>query len=180
MHNPYQAPAAPVGEIRQSTVPLFFPVSITKLLVLSICTLGLYEIYWFYKNWQLVKRRENSNINPALRSLFGVLFCYSLFRRVGEQVESHNNKSIPAGLLAAGWIVLTLLWKLPDPYWLLTFLAVFFMVPVQQAVNSINSQAARGHDQNRRFGGWNIAAVIIGGLILALAIIGTFLPPEQA
>ena len=42
----------------QSNTPLYFPVSNTKLVLLSVCTLGLYEFYWFYKNWALVKERE--------------------------------------------------------------------------------------------------------------------------
>jgi hypothetical protein len=44
--------------------PLFFPVSITKFLLLSIGTLGLYEIYWFYKNWGFIKARDRSDISP--------------------------------------------------------------------------------------------------------------------
>jgi hypothetical protein len=179
VHNPYQAPATPLGELEQSAELVFFPVSVAKLLVLSICTFGLYEVYWFYKNWQLVKRRESSDILPVMRSLFGVFFCYSLFERVRDQAEKAGTSSIAAGLLAAGWIVLTVLWRLPDPYWLVTFLAVLFMLPVQQAINAINSQAAPGHDPNRTFSGWNITAVIIGGLFFALALVGIFLPPEQ-
>ncbi|MFC5436046.1 hypothetical protein ACFPME_05715 [Rhodanobacter umsongensis] len=180
MHNPYQAPATPLEELEQPGELVFFPVSVVKLLVLSLCTFGLYEIYWFYKNWQLVKRRENSNIIPVMRSLFGVLFCYSLFEKVSDQAKNAGTGSIAAGLLAAGWIVLTILWRLPDPYWLVTFLAVLFMLPVQQAINAINSQAAPGHDPNRTFSGWNIAAVIIGGLFFVLALVGIFLPAEQA
>lgn len=166
--------------VAESMSPMFFPVSLTKLLVLSICTLGLYEIYWFYKNWQLVKRRETSDIVPALRALFTVLFCYSLFRRVGEESEKNGISSISFGPLAVGWIVTTVLWRLPDPYWLVSFLAVLFMLPVQYAANVINSRVAPGHDPNRRFSGWNIAATIVGGLFLFLAVIGAFLPPEQA
>jgi hypothetical protein len=180
VHNPYQAPATPLEEREHSAEPVFFPVSVVKLLVLSLCTFGLYEMYWFYKNWQLVKRREHSNIVPVMRSVFGVFFCYSLFEKVSDQAEHAGTGSIAAGPLAAGWIVLTILWRLPDPYWLVTFLAVLFMLPVQQAINAINSQAAPGHDPNRSFSGWNIAAVIIGSLFFALALIGLFLPSEQA
>lgn len=158
--------------------PIFFHVSLTKLLVLSICTLGLYEVYWFYKNWQLIKRREASDIVPALRAIFSVLFCYSLFQKVEQEAEKSNAPSIAAGPLAIGWIVVTVLWRLPDPYWLISFLAVLFMLPVQHAANAVNAYAAPDHDPNRRFTAWNIAAVVIGGLFLVLVVIGTFLPGE--
>lgn len=159
--------------------PVFFPVSLTKLLLLSICTLGLYEIYWFYKNWRLIKAREKSKVSPALRSVFGVIFCYSLLKRVSDQSTAVGGNAIAAGPLALGWVVTTLLWRLPDPYWLVSFLAVLFLMPVQSAINSINSKVAPGQDKNDRFSGWNIFVLVVGGLIFILGVIGTFLPPEQ-
>ena len=161
------------------TRPVFFPVSLTKLLLLSICTLGLYEIYWFYKNWNFVKRREKSDIVPAARSIFAYFFCYSLFRKVAEQSAATIGKPLSAGALAAGWIVTTLLWKLPDPYWLVSFAAVLCMLPVQSTINSINAHVAPDHDKNDCFSVWNIAGLVVGGLIFILGVIGAFLPPEQ-
>ena len=71
---------------------LFFPVSPLKLIVLSVCTFGFYEFYWFYRNWCLIKEREDSlsmrigfrslNMWPFWRALFSVLFCYSCFGNV--------------------------------------------------------------------------------------------------
>ena len=42
----------------ESNEPHFFPVSGLKLVVMSTVTFGLYEIYWFYQNWWLVKQRH--------------------------------------------------------------------------------------------------------------------------
>jgi hypothetical protein len=72
--------------------------------------------------------------------------------------------------------VASFLWKLPDPYWLITFLGVFALVPAQQAVNELNATAAPGHDPNTRFRGWNWVAVLLGLPLFALAVFGTFLP----
>ena len=165
--------------VTELKAPVFFPVSLVKLVVLSVCTLGLYEIYWFYKNWYFVKRREKSDIIPAARSIFAFFFCYALFRRVSDSAAKTNGNRPPAGALAAGWIVTTLLWRLPDPYWLVSFAAVLFMLPIQSAINSINAKEAPDHDRNGRFSAWNIAGVVIGGLFVILGVIGTFLPAEQ-
>ena len=53
----------------------FFAVSVPKLILLSTCTSGLYELFWFYKNWRLVREREDSDILPFWRAFFGFFFC---------------------------------------------------------------------------------------------------------
>jgi hypothetical protein len=45
-------------------------------------------------------------------------------------------------------------------------------------VNRINALASPGHDPNSRFGVWNWIAVIAGGLLLILAVIGSVLPTQ--
>jgi hypothetical protein len=150
-----------------------------KLTVLSLCTCSLYELYWFYRNWQLIRARDQSNISPALRALFGVFFCYSCFARIRERGASLGvAPPLAAGALATAWIVTTIMWKLPDPYWLITFLAVVFLLPVQAYANRINSVVAPNHDPNARFSAWNWVAVVLGGGMLILGIIGTFIPDQ--
>ncbi len=34
----------------------FFTTSTLKLMLMSICTFGIYELYWFYKNWVLISQ----------------------------------------------------------------------------------------------------------------------------
>lgn len=37
----------------------FFTVSTKKLLIMSLVTLGFYNIYWFYKNWVVIQEETN-------------------------------------------------------------------------------------------------------------------------
>ena len=88
--NPYAPPQAVVADIAVDEVTtndesIFFPCSLLKLSVRSFCTLGLYHIYWFYKNWQDVKWRTREDITPAARSIFSIFFCYGLFKRIRER-----------------------------------------------------------------------------------------------
>jgi hypothetical protein len=158
---------------------LYFPVGLIKFAVLSICTFGLYEFYWFYKNWQFVKEQEHSDMMPFWRAFFVFFFCYSLFRRIGQSAQEAGLPSISAGVLAAGWIIVKLLLhRLPDPYSLVSFFAFVFLMPIQQTVNKINAKYAPSHDPSSRFRAWNILAVVVGGIFFVLAIIGSFLSPE--
>lgn len=169
--------SAAVSQETRDAVPMFFPVSIAKLIILSICTLGLYQLFWFYKNWCLVRAREGVDIWPFWRTFFGIFFCYAMFTKVREQQSRlHDSPSLPAGALAVGWIVVNLLWRLPDPYWLICFASVFFMVPVQSAASRVNAAVAPAHDPNAKFTKLNWVAVVVGGAVFLLDLIGSFLP----
>ena len=155
----------------------FFPVSVSKLITLSLFTLGVYELFWFYKNWRLVREREHSRILPFWRAFFGIFFCYAMFKQVRDfPVQTVSNEDLPAGALAAGWIITTLLWRLPDPYWLICFTSFVFMIPVQATAIRINEAVAPGHDRNAKFTPMNWVTIVVGGLVLILALIGMFLP----
>lgn len=166
----------------------FFAVSLLKLAVMSICTHGLYEIYWFYKNWNLIKQRERASMTPFWRAVFAYFFCYECFSRIDARAASLGlNRSAPAGLLAAGWIVTSFLgWglndvfgmALPDPYSWLPALAFVFMLPVQALANRVNATIAPQHDPNQRLTAWNL--VSLGVLIAAViaALIFNFVLPD--
>ncbi|MDR6841182.1 hypothetical protein [Pseudoxanthomonas sacheonensis] len=169
-----------VPQANLSGRPAFFPVSVTKLAVMSVCTFGLYQIYWFYQNWRLVKSRDQSRISPPWRSVLGLLFCYPLFRRVRSMAQRQAIAMPSAALLFAAWVVATLLSYLPPPYLLLSFGSVIFMLPIQRAANRINAHVAPQHDPNRRFGALNIVTVLVGGLLAILSVIGAFIESTQA
>ncbi len=164
-------PPMPAGQ------PLFFPVSPLKLVVMSTVTFGIYELYWFYKNWKLIKQRTDSDIMPFWRAFFGVIFCYSFFCEVQDESASRGI-SFPSHpfLLTVGWIILTFMWRLRDPYWLICLLSPLVLVPVQKTINRLNAAVAPSHDRNSRFSGWNIAGVVIGGILFVCSIIGALLP----
>ncbi len=139
--------------------PVLFPVSTTKFSVMSIVTFGIYGIYWFYKNWQWVKHVHGEKISPFWRTFFGIFYMYSLCNRVREIVKEHNVDAVySSGLLAAGYIVLSLLWKLPDPFWIVTIFAFLFQLPVVIAIQKANWS----EDVNSQFTGWNIAGIVFG------------------
>jgi len=177
--NPYAPPTAEVQDVSYTpaTEPPFFPVSVTKFVVMSVCTLSLYEIYWFYQNWKRVNLRDAEKVSPLARAIFAVFFCYQCFTRIRDYpVQSGTPSKLSAGPLATGWIVATIAWKLPDPYWWISMLAILFMIPVQAEAIRINALAAPGHDPNNRFTAWNWVGIVLGSVFLLLALLGTFLP----
>ena len=153
-------------------LPPFFAVSLLKFAVMSFFTLGLYDLYWFYRNWQRIRVRQQRNIKPSLRTMFVLIYCYPCFREIrktGLQIVSGS--APPMGLLAAGWTVMYLAFQLPKPGWLIAIFSWVFMVPVQAYVNQINLEAVPGHDKNSRFTAWNWVGICVGALVILLNLL---------
>lgn len=160
-----------------SGTPLYFSVSPLKLGVMSIFTFGIYQVYWFYKNWIIIKERENSDIIPFARTIFTYIFCYSLFKRVQDSAAAISlKKPMSPGLEAAGWIIITtlLLLELPYPYSLIFLFSFIFLLPVQRVVNDINDSVAPGHDKNDKFTVMNISVIAFGAMSIAIGVAARF------
>ncbi len=156
---------------------MFFPVSLFKLTVMSLFTLGLYEIYWFYRNWQLIKAHESLRILPFARAFFTILFCYQCFVRVRRaDLRLGITPPLSAGLMAVGWIAVYFIGALPDPYWILSLLNIFFLLPVQRHINHINALQTPLHDTNVHFGTWNRITIIVGAILLIFTVLESFSP----
>ena len=146
---------------------------------MSFCTMGMYELFWMYKNWVLIKDREKTEIMPVLRTIFSVFFIFSLFCKIREKANSENIKNdLKAGLLAISWIIVMYLYKMPDPYWILSTFTFLFIIPVQMLAIRINDTLTPGHDKDEKFSPWNIAAIIILGSLVTFLMINTILYPE--
>ncbi len=170
-------PATGVTPAASDSKPMYFPVSLTKFVVMHFCTLGLYQAYWFYENWRLIQEREQSEASPFWRTAFAFIYCYPLFEKIRSSAASLKiDQSISVQALASGWILFSLLWMLPDPYGLVAFLSILFLLPVQQVANRINESLVSRHDRNEQFTAWNKVAVVIGGVLFILTVIGTFVP----
>lgn len=170
-------PSTPTVEVPSpgDANPIYFPVSLTKLVVMHFCTVGMYQLFWFYENWKLILERERSEASPFWKTFFIFIYSFTLFEKIRSSAVSLKiPHSISVHILAAGWIVLSTLWILPDPYGLVALLSIVFLIPVQQAANRVNELLVPGHDRNERFTALNIVAVVIGGLLLILVVIGTF------
>jgi hypothetical protein len=160
--------------------PVYFPVSVRKLVVMSLATWGLYEFYWFYENWRLVHARAQMRMMPFWRAFFAPFWAERMFkyianRALDEGVRPRFSPSPMAGLFA----LLLLSVKLPDPYSLVAFLSFIPLLPVQRAVIEINRRVAPDAPTNARFSALNVVAVVIGGLLLLLVVVTTFMPEQR-
>ncbi len=101
-----------------------------KFILLSTITVGLYELWWMYKTWNFFKEKDKMDILPAARAIFSILFFYPLMEKIKEFAVTQNiQKNYLTILLFLGYVISGFSDRLPDPFWLLTFISPVFFIP---------------------------------------------------
>jgi len=167
--------------------PRYYIVAPFKFILLSVLTLTLYFVYWFYKNWRLIKEDDNDDLWPIPRAFFYIFFTHALFTDVQESFKTQEREwDWQPGVLATLFVIVTIAGNLVDrvipyeAYPLLssllpfgsTLLATFLLLPGQKAIN-----AACGDDagmRNAKLTAANWAWMVVGGIFWLLILIGTY------
>jgi len=183
-NNPYAPPSAPVEDIEQGGLPdnsnPLFAAGAVKVCVMTLVTLGFYQLYWLYRHWNLIRARDRSDIMPFWRAFFGVFFVYQLFKRMNEDGKTYGvSEEMAAGPLATAFILLQFTSRLPDPWWLMYLASAPVIGIAQHYANKVNLAAAPGHERNENYSGWNWVGIVLGGLLLVMVVIGMFMAPES-
>jgi len=146
----------------------YFSVAIHKLIVMSVTTLSMYQIYWFYQNYQRLNQRTGSGGSPFWRALLAPLTANGLFAHVRTDAQS---RFIPVSWSSAGiaviYLCLTLICFFDYPWWTLALASVFALVPVQATVDAVNRKVAPSVARDDRYSAAN-AVAIAGGLALTI------------
>ena len=155
----------------------YFVVGTTKLILMTICTLGIYELYWVYKNWKYIKAREQSNIMPFWRAFFAPLWVFSL----GQKIKSHSaevstSADFDPNVIGVAYFIISALWRLPDPFWLVCFLSFIPILTLQTAASKINQALEVPGNKYYNFSTANYVILFFGGILFILALVGTFMP----
>ncbi len=151
----------------------FFTPSTTKMVVMSICTLTLYEIFWFYKNWVIIKN-QGKKCNPLLRAFFSSLFAYSCFRHIRQaKVKNKVEIKFPILFFFIVYFVLGIASKLPGQYGVISMLCFVPIALANRVALAVNrAQQFPDFIINNKFSKWNWLAIIFGGIAWILIICG--------
>jgi hypothetical protein len=98
----YTAPESALIDAAAEAELEFYVVSPFKFSVLFFVTMGLYSIYWFYKNWSCYKYVHKESIWPVPRGIFNIFFAHSLFGKVNATLQKigSGHKWSPSALAA--------------------------------------------------------------------------------
>ena len=184
--NVYKTPHAELIAEDHSTAQ-FYVVSPKKFLSLIIATLGLYNLYWFYKNWSQQKDATQSDIWPVMRSIFSIFFTHSLFRSIDAHIKKQNiNYKWEHEFIATAYVFSAVATSFNDIISsnntnsplanilgiVLSCIIIVSLYKAQIAIN-IASNDPKGLS-NSHFSAANIAWIIFGAALWGLFFIGLF------
>ncbi len=167
-------------EIDKTELKEFELLSAQKFILLSVFSLGLYELWWIYKSWSFFRDKDNLDIMPAARAIFSIFFLNSLFNRIQDFSKSKGyTKTFSSIGYFIGFIGFNFASKLPDPYWIVSFLSMFFLIPAIESLNyGIKNNGNYNVIENGKYNNRQVGLIIVGSLFWILILIGMFLPTE--
>jgi len=180
----YSVPQAEL-ELDDKALGTFYVVGAVKFWVLYIATMGLYQIYWFYKNWHNFKLATVTNMWPPMRGIFAIFFTHSLFHEVDQVVKDQEiDVQWSPGTLATWYVILAITSSVTDrlsdksigsPYTDIASVLVLPLIAIvlYKAQRVIN--VAMGDPDgisNSRFTAANIFWIALGSLMWLMVAVG--------
>lgn len=154
---------------------LFAPTSPIKFYLLTVATFEIYAMYWCYRNWTYIKRRDESSIMPFWRALFSVIWFYPLCDELIEdsQKRFESNRALPqwmAGVFAVLYLILSIASN-GDSIWSFVALILIPLVFLPQ-INYINYVNQRLSQDNTPIKSpWSKAQIAIVVFFLPMIVV---------
>lgn len=145
------------------TDPVFFHIPLSRLIVCSLVSAGLYEWYWLYKNWHFLRwvRKDMSFGLSFWRDMANPFRLVNIFNKIA--LDKELNRAVPYRRN----------FGMNGTIWLLTwFVSHFlFLIPVQNYINAANAKLGRRYTETS-FGHY-LALVLgaLGWLVLLISLL---------
>jgi len=151
--------------------------------LLSIMTFGIYDVYWYYKNWKRIKKYKELKFSPVWRTIGLFIPILNLFLIYKAHVEYREfikekeiNSEIYPGRIVLVIMISAALVRLPDPYWLLSFVGTIPLAMVQGVLNDLWRKLQVDCIHTNKLNGRQILLIVFGGILWLLVLLGMTLP----
>lgn len=151
-------------------------IPVWKFALFSIVTMGIYQMYWNYKNWKFFKEKDNLDVSPFWRTFFMPIFLSSLFDRFSDMLKAEGHqKSYPTPFLILTWVILyTYCPYAEGPVWLAYYLSFIAFIPVLNSLN-IYWKEKSPELPEKLLTAWQIILLIAGIFFFITILLGTLI-----
>ncbi|HSX42510.1 MAG TPA: hypothetical protein VLF59_00305 [Candidatus Saccharimonadales bacterium] len=87
----------------------FFSRRPELLVIFMLLSLGSYALYWFYRNWDAVRKANGQKMWPLVRAIFAIFWAWPLFKLMVLQARARGSTSTFSGGGLALFYILPLL-----------------------------------------------------------------------
>jgi tetratricopeptide (TPR) repeat protein len=165
------------GEYLDAT--LAFHRTPLQVLTLDVASFGVYTLYWFIRNRRLAERRLGIKPMPIWQwvvPLWNVIVYYSSAIIIGKRVKAAGiDYRVPFVWQAVALMIISSLWRLPNPWWLLSLASSLALATMHVSLNRAE-KLDYPTLASPRLTVWEYIIIVVGLALLALAIIGTLMP----
>lgn len=154
---------------------LYYPVSLKKLIILSLFTAGCYLFFVWYRNFDYIRKREHSHKSPFWRSLFMIFTVYQLYGDVNKTAKKKLTHPMPYCFLFASLFFISLLIILYGTLcfnlaslsqmialMLLNVVSLIAYIPLQKTINDLNIAEGMRSAIDDRFRLKTLLAILFG------------------
>ncbi|WDI32780.1 DUF3857 and transglutaminase domain-containing protein [Hyphococcus flavus] len=165
---------------------VFYPVSMTKFVILNVATFGYYGIFWMWRCWRWVKFREERAIMPFWRAFFSFIWFYPLFSEIRDHQSSHKTRVFIGVTLAVAYVVFYFAGNIADAVYeggplislsfsMLSGITFLFTMPLVRWVNHLNTESPVILERNSRWTGHTFGALMFGGVLWGFIVWASYL-----
>ncbi|MFC6997699.1 DUF4234 domain-containing protein [Rufibacter roseus] len=178
----FEAHTSDYSEREQEIIQEYHKVQpLWQFALLCFFTFGIYEVYWFYKNFYFFKEmEEDEDTKPFWRAIFIIFFGNTLFKKILHKAQEHGYSGYyPAGWLLFAFFIISFMHRLPDPLWLVSLFSFLPLLPIVKARNYFFSQFEPEEKRTSAFTGGEIATLVFGVVFFLLVVLGLVLPESS-
>lgn len=163
-------------EVKHQPYPenmIFYPVSVSKFMLMWILTFGAYSLFWFYRNWRYVKfNMDEPKINPIWRAILQIFWFYSLYRKIENKLAETDASQLSSKTQAISVTILFILTSclsaMDNIYGYLAIAAsAIVTLPLLLMINRMNQSDTTAYVQNSC---WQLRHGLLGLLIIPFVI----------
>ena len=177
--NPYAPPSAPISTPTGEGQFNFYTVGPLKFVLLALTTFGIFVLYWFYKNWDVIRQRENEAIWPFWRAVFTGLWTFSMGGRFHAYAAQRGfSLEFPYVPIGIAFLVANIAARADGPLAFLSYVGFLIVIPFDFAARRLNGGGQLAEPTYGSFSALNVVWIIVGGILLLFALLGIFIGDE--